>query len=87
MVYYSEKYAKKQRMDREVMIKRAIDMIQHPKRYDKVTSAGSAAYVKNITFDKNTGEIIEGKTLELNIEKIMEEEKYYDINQPEKKYF
>jgi hypothetical protein len=76
MVYYSEKYAKKQRMDREVMIKRAIDMIQHPKRYDKVTSAGSAAYVKNITFDKNTGEILEGKTLELNIEKIIEEEKY-----------
>lgn len=76
MVYYSEKYAKKQRMDREVMIKRAIDMIQYPKRYDKVTSAGSAAYVKNITFDKSTGEIIEGKILELNIEKIMEEEKY-----------
>jgi transposase len=76
MVYYSEKYAKKQRMDREVMIKRAMDMIQYPKRYDKVTSAGSAAYVKNIMFDKTTGEIIEGKILELNIEKITEEEKY-----------
>jgi len=76
MVYYSEKYAKKQRMDREVMVKRAIDMIQYPKRYDKVTSAGSAAYVKNITFDKTTGEIIEGKILELNSEKIEEEEKY-----------
>jgi transposase len=76
MVYYSEKYAKKQRMDREVMIKRAIDMIQYPKRYDKVTSAGSAAYVKNIAFDKTTGEIIEGKILELNSEKIKEEEKY-----------
>ncbi|HZJ57904.1 MAG TPA: IS1634 family transposase [Clostridia bacterium] len=76
MVYYSEKYAKKQRMDREVMIKRAINMIQYPKRYDKVTSAGSAAYVKNIAFDKTTGEIIEGKILELNLEKIEEEEKY-----------
>ena len=76
MVYYSEKYAKKQRMDREVMIRRAMDMIQYPKRYDKVTSAGSAAYVKNIAFDKTTGEIIEGKILELNSEKIEEEEKY-----------
>ncbi len=76
MVYYSEKYAKKQRMDREVMIKRAMDMIQYPKRYDKVTSAGSAAYVKNIAFDKTTGEIIDGKILELNSEKIEEEEKY-----------
>jgi transposase len=53
-----------------------VDMIQYPKRYDKVTSAGSAAYVKNIMFDKTTGEIIEGKILELNIEKITEEEKY-----------
>ena len=51
-------------------------MIQYPKRYDKVTSAGSAAYVKNIAFDKTTGEIIEGKILELNSEKIEEEEKY-----------
>lgn len=76
MVYYSKKYAKKQRMDREVMIKRAIDMIQYPKRYDKVTSAGSAAYIKNIAFDKTTGEIIEDKILELDTEKILEEEKY-----------
>lgn len=32
MVYYSEKYAKKQRMDREVMIQRAKDLIKHPKQ-------------------------------------------------------
>lgn len=76
MVYYSEKYAKKQRMDREVMIARAEDMIKHPKKYDKVTSAGSAAYVMNITFNKTTGEITEGKLLELNVEKIAEDSKY-----------
>ena len=76
MVYYSEKYAKKQRADRDVMIQRAKDLIQYPKKYDKVTSAGSASYVKNIAFDKNTGEIVEGKALELNIEKINEEMKY-----------
>lgn len=76
MVYYSEKYAKKQRADREVMIQRAKDLIKYPKKYDKVTSAGSASYVKNISFDKNTGEIVEGKALELNMEKINEEMKY-----------
>lgn len=76
MVYYSEKYAKKQRADREVMIQRAKDLIKHPQKYDKVTSAGSSSYVKNIAFDKNTGEIIEGKALGLNIEKINEEMKY-----------
>lgn len=76
MVYYSEKYAKKQRRDREVMIQRAKDLIQSPKKYDKITSAGFAAYVLNIAFDKNTGEIVDGKTLELNLEKIEEEKKY-----------
>lgn len=76
MVYYSEKYAKKQRADREVMIQRAKDLIKHPKKYDKVTSAGSAAYVLNIAFNKTTGEIVEGKTLGLNIAKIEEEQKY-----------
>ena len=76
MVYYSEKYAKKQRADREVMIQRAKDLIKHPKKYDKITAAGSAAYVLNIAFDKNTGEIVEGKALKLNGEKIEEEKKY-----------
>lgn len=76
MVYYSEKYAKKQRMDRQIMIERAKDLIKHPKKYDKITSAGSAAYVLNIAFDKTTGEIIEGKSLTLNLDKINEEAKY-----------
>ncbi|HBC95742.1 MAG TPA: IS1634 family transposase [Clostridium sp.] len=76
MVYYSEKYARKQRRDRNVMIERAKDMIKHPKKYDKVTSAGSAAYVNNISFDKTTGEIVDGVLLTLNIDKINEEAKY-----------
>jgi len=76
MVYYSEKYAKKQRADRDAMIQRAKDLIRHPKKYDRVTSAGSASYILNIAFDKNTGEIIDDKMLELNLKKIEEEQKY-----------
>ena len=76
LAYYSEKYANKQRRDREAMVARARDLIRSPKKYDRVTSKGSAAYVKNIAFDKSTGEIVEGKNLELDIEKIHEEEKY-----------
>ena len=76
MAYYSEKYAKKQKADRDAMIARAKDLIKHPKKYDKVTSAGSAAYVKNIAFDKTTGEIVEGQILELDEEKIREQELY-----------
>ena len=76
MVYYSEKYAKKQRADRQVMIERAKDLIAHPKKYDKITSKGSSSYVKNIAFNKTTGEIVEGRSMSLDMDKIKEEEKY-----------
>lgn len=76
LVYYSEKYAKKQKADREAMISRAKDLIKNPKKYTRVTAKGSASYVINIAFDKKTGEIVEGRNLELDIEKIREEEKY-----------
>ncbi len=76
MAYYSEKYARKQKRDREVMIARAKDLIAHPKKYDKVTAAGSGAYVQNIAFDKTTGEIVDGRELVLDGAKIAEEEKY-----------
>ena len=76
MAYYSAKYAKKQRADREAMIARAKDLIAHPKKYDRITSKGSSAYVLNIAFSKDTGEIVDGKTLKLDEDKIREEEKY-----------
>ncbi len=76
MVYYSEKYAKKQKADREAMIKRAKDLIAHPKKYDRTSAKGSSSYVLNIAFDKNTGEIVDGRNLELDEQKIKEEEKY-----------
>ena len=76
MVYYSEKYAKKQKQDRQAMVERAKDMIRRPANYTKATHGGSASYVKNISFSKDTGEIVNGEMLELDEEKIREEEKY-----------
>ena len=76
MAYYSEKYAKKQKADRDVMVARAKDIINHPKKYDRLTAKGSTSYVRNIAFDRSTGEIVDGKALELDEEKIREEEKY-----------
>lgn len=76
MAYYSVKYAKKQKHDRDIMVARAKDLIKHPKKYDKITAAGSGAYVQNIAFDKSTGEIVEGRELVLDEAKIAEEEKY-----------
>lgn len=76
MVYYSEKYANKQRRDRDAMIERAKDLIKYPKKYDRITAKGSAAYILNIAFDKSTGEIVKGKAIALDMERIKEEEKY-----------
>ena len=76
MVYYSEKYARKQKTERAIMVERAKDLISNPKKYDRITSAGSASYIMNISFDKTTGEIIEGTALILDLTKIEEEEKY-----------
>jgi hypothetical protein len=76
MVYYSEKYAKKQRVDRDRIISKAKSLIENPSLYNRSTSYGVAGYIKNISFSKKTGEIVEGKALELDIEKLEEEAKF-----------
>ena len=58
MVYYSQKYAEKQALERQRAIQRAEDLIRHPKKYDKVSAKGASGYVKNIAFNKETGEVI-----------------------------
>ena len=83
VIFYSEKYAKKARADREKTLKKANDLIKHPGKYTCSTSYGAAAYVNDIQFDKDTGEILnKGQSLQLNIDKICEEEKldgYYAL--------
>lgn len=76
MVYYSQKYANKQKKDRQIVIDKAKDLIKNPGSYTRATSYGAAGYVNNIKFDKKTGSIIEEANLSLNEEKIKEEEKY-----------
>lgn len=78
VVFWNEKYAKKARTEREETIKKALDVIANPKKHSKSTVHGAAAYIKNITFDKKTGEIYEepGKKLIYDEEKAVEDAKY-----------
>ena len=76
MVYYSQKYADKQKRDRQMVIEKAKGLIKNPGAYTKATSFGAAGYVNNIKFDKETGIISNGSELSLNKEKIMEDAKY-----------
>ena len=83
VVFYSEKYAKKAKADRATAIAKAMDIILNPSKYSQTTTYGAAGYVKNMTFDKETGEILSPqKLLELDVEKLQAEEAldgYYAI--------
>ena len=82
MVYFSQKYADKQKHDRDLMIEKARDLVSNPAKYNKATSYGAANYVKNLKFLKSTGEIADTSNLLIDEEKIKEEEKfdgYYSI--------
>ena len=82
MVYYSQKYADKQKRDRQMVIDKAKDLIKNPGAYTRATSYGAAGYINNIKFDKDTGIVSNGSELSLNQERINEDEMfdgYYSI--------
>ena len=75
VVFYSVKYDKRAKAERAAAIAKAQDLIASPGKYTRATSYGAAGYVKNIDFDKETGEILTpSKALELDINKLKEEE-------------
>lgn len=76
MVYYSQKYADKQKRDRQMVIEKAKDLIKRPGAYTRATTYGAAGYVNNIKFDEKTGVVLEGTSLSLNEDKIREDERY-----------
>ena len=82
MVYYSQKYAEKQKRDRQMVIEKAKDLIKNPGAYTRATTYGAAGYINNIKFDKETGAVSNSSELSINQSKIEEEEKldgYYCI--------
>ena len=87
MVYYSQKYADKQKYERELAISKAKDLIANPGKYTQATSYGCTKYINNISFNKKTGEVADDSNLSLNLDKIKDEEKfdgYYSIVTSEK---
>jgi transposase len=77
VVFWSEKYAVKAKHERESVIKKAKDIIAQPSRYSKHSVYGAEKYVKGITYNKATGEIInEGEVLSFNEEQLEQDEKY-----------
>lgn len=75
VVFYSEKYDKRAKAERAAALIKAQDLIANPGKYTRATSYGAAGYIKNIDFDKQTGEVLKtSKSLELDLDKLKEEE-------------
>jgi hypothetical protein len=77
VVFWARKYADKARAERGELVKKAMDLVEDPSKYVRATSYGAARYVKDIRFDKKTGEIIKGaKKPSFDFDKLKEDEKY-----------
>ena len=77
VVFYSPEYDKRAKADRESTIKKARTIIQSPKNFNKKNTFGAAKYVKQIEYDKSTGEIITpASMLSFNDAALAEDEKY-----------
>ncbi|KUK63097.1 MAG: Transposase IS4 family protein [Desulfotomaculum sp. 46_80] len=77
VVFYSRDYDKRAKTEREPAIMKALDLVRDPAKYNKATSYGAAKYVKNLVFDKKTGEILTSKQKPVfDAAKLKEEEKF-----------
>ena len=77
VVFWAKKYADKAKVERDEVVKKSLDLAADPKKYTKATSYGAAKYVKNLEFDKKTGEVFEGKKKPyFDSDKVAEEEMY-----------
>lgn len=66
VAFWSEKYARRAAKEREKVIEKAKNLIKNPGAYTRATGHGAAGYVKNLHFDKQTGEIVKNHTLSLD---------------------
>ena len=76
VIFWARKYADKAAAERQELVKKAMELVRDPGKYERATSYGAARYVKNVQFDKDTGEIIKGRKASFDFEKLAEDEKY-----------
>jgi len=77
VVFYSKKYADREKAEREKAVLKAMEFVKNPVKYEQATSYGAAKYIKDLNVDKKTGELRPGGTTPaFDYEKLAEEEKY-----------
>jgi transposase len=76
VVFWAKKYADKAASERGELIKKAMELVESPAKYERATSYGAAKYVKGVAFDKDTGEIVMGRKPSFDFEKLAQDKKY-----------
>jgi hypothetical protein len=77
VVFYSNDYDKIAKAEREPALIKARELVNNPGKYNKATSYGAAKYVKNLQYDKDTGEIVVTESRPIfDEDKLREEEKF-----------
>lgn len=83
VIFYSRDFDRRAKAEREPALLKARELIKDPSKFTLSTSYGAAKYVKNLHYDKETGEILTTKgKLSFDDEKLREEEMldgYYAI--------
>lgn len=75
IVFWSEKYAKRAKAEREATLAKARDLAANPGSYTRATSYGAAKYIKKVDYDKDTGEILTASSIiDIDEDLIREEE-------------
>lgn len=78
LVIYSDKYARRAKLERASAIEKANEFIREPAKYNHSQNFGVSKYIKNLKVDKKTGEIVKDvySLLFFDEAKLKEEEKY-----------
>jgi len=75
VAFYSVKYDKRAKAERAFVLAKAEDLVANPGKYSRATSYGAAGYIRNLKFDKKTGDVLDtGTALSINWNKVREEE-------------
>lgn len=82
VAFWSRKYERKARAERAKVLEKARRLVESPGAYSAATHKGAARWVKDVSFDRESGEVVTGKSSEIDWEAVAEAEKcdgYYVI--------
>lgn len=77
VIFYSPKYAARDKQKRAELLEKAHQLMQAPSKYDAATDNGARRYIKNFKVDRKTGVVLDGQvSLYLDEARIKAEEQY-----------